>query len=153
MVLLCLSNTNPVVTLFRVLSGNPPYPYQSSQYLPQPRYVRNLPPPNDPATPTYPESPYPGTYPQEHECPQPSGPHFSNANPHGYPPPPHYDGRRHPSYPPPPPQTYPHREEPSSMPADEASRERYPPEGYQPAGPHPGHMRPYATRVSTRLEY
>lgn len=32
------------------------------------------------------------------------------------------------------------------MPADEASRERYPPEGYQPAGPHPGHMRPYATR-------
>ncbi|XP_023860611.1 roquin-1-like isoform X2 [Salvelinus sp. IW2-2015] len=129
--------------------GNPSYPYQTSQYLPQPRYVRNLPPPNDPATPTYPESPYPGTYPQEHECPpppQPSGPHFSNANPHGYPPPPHYDGRRHPSYPPPPPQTYPHREEPSSMPADEASRERYPPEGYQPTGPHPGHMRPYATR-------
>ncbi|CAB1314198.1 unnamed protein product, partial [Coregonus sp. 'balchen'] len=129
--------------------GNPPYPYQPSQYPPQPRYIRNPPPPNDPALPPYPEPPYPGTYPQERQCPpppQPSGPHFSNANPHGYPPPPHYDGRRHPAYPPPPPQSYPHREDPSSMPADEASRERYPPEGYHPPGPHPSHMRPYTPR-------
>lgn len=138
-----------MLSLFCVLSGNPPYPYQPSQYPPQPRYVRNPPPTNDPALP-----PYPGTYPQERQCPpQPSSSHFSNANPHGYAPPPHYDGRRHPAYPPPPPQSYPHREDPSSMPVDEASRERYLPEGYHPSGPHPSHMRPYTPRVRTGLQY
>nr|XP_046155350.1 roquin-1-like [Oncorhynchus gorbuscha] len=52
-----------------------------------------------------------------------------------------------PPTPPPPPQSYPHREDPS-MPADEASRERYLPEGYHPSGPHPSHMRPYTPRES-----
>uniref|UniRef100_A0A674DX47 RING-type E3 ubiquitin transferase n=1 Tax=Salmo trutta TaxID=8032 RepID=A0A674DX47_SALTR len=140
----CAYLTPIMLSLFCVLSGNPPYPYQPSQYPPQPRYVRNLPPTNDPALP-----PYPGTYPQERQCPpQPSSSHFSNANPHGYAPPPHYDGRQHPAYPSPPPQSYPHREDPSSMPADEASRERYLPEGYHPSGPHPSHMRPYTPRES-----
>ncbi|XP_052331765.1 roquin-1-like [Oncorhynchus keta] len=126
-------------------SCNPPYPYQPSQYPPQPRYVRNPPPTNDPALP-----PYPSTYPQERQCPPPpqlSSSHFSNAKSQGFAPPPHYDGRRHPAYPPPPPQSYPHREDPS-MPADEASRERYLPEGYHPSGPHPSHMRPYTPRES-----
>uniref|UniRef100_A0A4W5P5U0 RING-type E3 ubiquitin transferase n=1 Tax=Hucho hucho TaxID=62062 RepID=A0A4W5P5U0_9TELE len=139
----CAYLTPIMLSLFCVLSGNPPYPYQPSQYPPQPRYVRNPPPTKD-ALP-----PYPGPYPQEHQCPpQRSSSHFSNANPHGYVPPPHYDGRRHPAYPPPPPQSYPHREDPSSMPADEASRARYPPEGYHPSGPHPSHIRPYTPRES-----
>uniref|UniRef100_A0AAZ3PKW7 RING-type E3 ubiquitin transferase n=1 Tax=Oncorhynchus tshawytscha TaxID=74940 RepID=A0AAZ3PKW7_ONCTS len=100
-------------------------------------------------------APYPGTYPQERQCPPPpqlSSSHFSNANPQGFAPPPHYDGRRHPAYPPPPPQSYPHREDPS-MPADEASRERYLPEGYHPSGPHPSHMRPYTPRPTPSLDY
>ncbi|KAL1023185.1 hypothetical protein UPYG_G00037420 [Umbra pygmaea] len=97
------------------------YPYQPSHYPPQPRYIRNPPPPNDPAMSPYPESQYPGSYPQERH-------------------------RRHPSYPPPPaPQSYPHRDE-SSIAADDASRERYPPEGYHPPGPHPAHLRPYPAR-------
>uniref|UniRef100_A0A3P8XBU6 RING-type E3 ubiquitin transferase n=1 Tax=Esox lucius TaxID=8010 RepID=A0A3P8XBU6_ESOLU len=127
--------------------GNPPYPYMPSQYPPQPRYVRNPHPPSDPPMSPYPESPYPVSYPQERQCPppaQPPGPHFSNTAPHGYPPPPHYDSQRHPSYLPP--QSYPHRENPSSLPADDASRERYASDVYPPAGPHPGHMRPYASR-------
>ncbi|KAJ7993256.1 hypothetical protein DPEC_G00270560 [Dallia pectoralis] len=138
--------------------GNPPYPYPPSQYPTQPRYVRNHHhhPPNDPAMSPYPESTYPGSYPQERPCPppaQPSGPHFSNVTPHGYPLPPHYDSPRHPSYPPP--QSYSHREDPASVPADDASRERYPPEAYHPAdphpGPHPGHMWPYASRETYRI--
>ncbi|CAB1325961.1 unnamed protein product, partial [Coregonus sp. 'balchen'] len=114
------------------------YPYQQPpQYAPQ-RYIRNPPPPGDPAGPPYqdhgygpPDRPYPAPH---------SGPPFS------YPPPPHYDTRgRHGPYPgpPPPPQPYPSQRDdmvrmspaPLEGPPyhqEQAARERFPPEGYYP---------------------
>ncbi|XP_036376727.1 roquin-1a isoform X2 [Megalops cyprinoides] len=147
-------------------TGNP-YPYQPSQYVQQ-RFIRNAPPPSEPGMPPY-QDPYPGPYVPERQYPSPqSGHQFSAMTQHVYPP--HYDSRRHSPYPgPPPPQSFPPRDEPvrmSPVPVDmpppppppsagspylpESSRERYPPEGYYPVGPHPGQMRSYTTRDPCR---
>uniref|UniRef100_A0A6Q2Y2I0 RING-type E3 ubiquitin transferase n=1 Tax=Esox lucius TaxID=8010 RepID=A0A6Q2Y2I0_ESOLU len=120
------------------------YPYQQPQpYVPQ-RYIRNPPPTGEPTGPAY-QDPYPGYGPPERSYPSPhTGPPFA------YPPPPHYDTRsRHGSYPgpPPPPQPYPSRGD-DMAPAptyhqEPAARERYPQEGYYPAGAQPQPMRSY----------
>lgn len=135
------------------LSGNP-YPYQP-QYV-SPRYIRNPPPPGESAVPPYTE-PYQGYGPESQYQGHHSGPPFSA---HTYGPPPHYS-RRHGHYPTPPPPFAPPRDDlvrmspvpldvpPSAMPPppsgaagslyhpqETSSRDRYPPDGYYPAGPH-----------------
>ncbi|XP_030631278.1 roquin-1 isoform X2 [Chanos chanos] len=156
-------------------TGNP-YPYQPPQYVPS-RYIRNPPPPSDSAMTPY-QDPYPG-YGPERPYPGPhSGPPFSA--PHPYPPPSHYDAQRHTPYagPPPPPQSFaPPREDlvrmspvpldipPAPMPPpstgaagslyhpESSLRERYPPEGYYPAGPHPGQMRSHVRDPYSRTQH
>ncbi|KAL2097973.1 hypothetical protein ACEWY4_007180 [Coilia grayii] len=154
--------------------GNP-YPYQPPQYI-TPRYIRNPPPPNDSAVPTYQDS-YSSYVPERPYPPPHSGPAFSTVSTHGFPPPPHYDSRRHTPYPGhPPPQAFaPPRDElvrmspvpvdvpPAPMPPPQAgapgslyhpdSRERYPPEGYAPPGPHPGQMRSYVRDPYSRSQH
>ncbi|XP_029971406.1 roquin-1 isoform X1 [Salarias fasciatus] len=132
------------------------YPYQQPpQYVPR-DYMRN-PPPSD-SGPPY-QDPYPGYGPPERPYQAPhSGPPFS------YPHPPHYDRGRHGGYagPPPPPQPYPSQRDglvrmsPAPLdvppPSGQASslyhqepsaRDRYPPDGYYPAGAQPPPMRSY----------
>ncbi|XP_051557506.1 roquin-1 isoform X2 [Myxocyprinus asiaticus] len=138
-------------------AGNP-YPYQPPQYVP-PRYIRNPPPPGESAVSPYPE-PYPGYGPERQYQSHHSGPPFSA---HPYAPPSHYS-RRHGHYPPPP--FAPSRDDlvrmspvpldvpPAPMhpppagssgslyhPQENLSRDRYPPDGYYPPGPHPSQMR------------
>uniref|UniRef100_A0A672M399 RING-type E3 ubiquitin transferase n=1 Tax=Sinocyclocheilus grahami TaxID=75366 RepID=A0A672M399_SINGR len=137
-----------------------PYPYQPPPYV-HPRYIRNPPPPGESAVPPYPE-PYPGYIPDRQYPSHHSGPPFSA---HTYAPASHYS-RRHGHYPVPPPQFAPPRDDlvrmspvpldipPAAMPPPPAgaagslyhpqevsSRDRYPPEGYYPPGPHPSQMR------------
>lgn len=124
------------------------YPYQQpTQYAPQ-RYIRNPPPPSEPAGPPY-QDPYPDYGPPDRPYPAPhSGPPFS------YPPPSHYDTRgRHGPYPGP--QPYPSQRDdmvrmspaPLDVPPnhlyhqEQVTRERYPPEGYYPTGAQPQSMR------------
>ncbi|XP_056119916.1 roquin-1 isoform X1 [Rhinichthys klamathensis goyatoka] len=139
-------------------AGNP-YPYQP-QYV-SPRYIRNPPPPGESAVPPYTE-PYPGYGPESQYQGHHSGPPFSA---HTYGPPPHYS-RRHGHYPAPPPPFAPPRDDlvrmspvpldvpPTAMPPppsgaagslyhpqETSSRDRYPPDGYYPAGPHHSQMR------------
>ncbi|XP_051722730.1 roquin-1 isoform X4 [Ctenopharyngodon idella] len=140
-------------------AGNP-YPYQPPQYVP-PRYIRNPPPPGESAVPPYTE-PYPGYGPESQYQGHHPGPPFSA---HTYAPPPHYS-RRHGHYPTPPPPFAPPRDDlvrmspvpldvpPTAMPPPPAgaagslyhpqetsSRDRYPSDGYYPAGPHHSQMR------------
>ncbi|XP_042573833.1 roquin-1 isoform X2 [Cyprinus carpio] len=136
-------------------TGNP-YQYQPPQYVPS-RYIRNPPP----GEPPYPE-PYPGYGPDRQYSSHHSGPHFSA---HTYAQPSHYS-RRHGHYPAPPPPFAQTRDDlvrmspvpldvpPGAMPQPPAgpagslyhsqepsSRDRYPPDGYYTAGPHPSQMR------------
>uniref|UniRef100_A0A4W5P538 RING-type E3 ubiquitin transferase n=1 Tax=Hucho hucho TaxID=62062 RepID=A0A4W5P538_9TELE len=115
------------------------YPYQQPpQYAPQ-RYIRNPPPPSEPAGPAY-QDPYPGYGPPDRPYPAPhSGPSFS------YPPPSHYDTRgRHGPYPrddmvrmsPAPLEGPPYHQE-------QAARERYPTEGFYPPGTQTQPLRSY----------
>ncbi|KAL0966615.1 hypothetical protein UPYG_G00297470 [Umbra pygmaea] len=130
------------------------YSYQQPpQYVPE-RYIRNAPPSGDTSGPPY-QDPYPSYAPPERSSypGPPTGPPFS------YPPPHHYDARgRHGSYPPPPPQPYPSQRDDmvrmGPVPLDvsptppyhqePAARERYPPEGYYPAGGQPQPTRSYS---------
>uniref|UniRef100_A0A8C7JAM2 RING-type E3 ubiquitin transferase n=1 Tax=Oncorhynchus kisutch TaxID=8019 RepID=A0A8C7JAM2_ONCKI len=142
------------------------YPYQQPpQYAPQ-RYIRNPPPPSEPAGLPY-QDPYPDYGPPDRPYPAPhSGPPFS------YPPPPHYDTRgRHGPYPgpPPPPQPYPSQRDdmvrmspaPLEGPPyhqEQAARERYPPEGFYPPGAQPQPLRsyvrePYGRSSQPSLDY
>uniref|UniRef100_A0A8C1A0R7 RING-type E3 ubiquitin transferase n=1 Tax=Cyprinus carpio carpio TaxID=630221 RepID=A0A8C1A0R7_CYPCA len=140
---------------FFFFSGNP-YQYQPPQYVPS-RYIRNPPP----GEPPYPE-PYPGYGPDRQYSSHHSGPPFSA---HTYAQPSHYS-RRHGHYPAPPPPFAQTRDDlvrmspvpldvpPGAMPQPPAgpagslyhsqepsSRDRYPPDGYYTAGPHPSQMR------------
>uniref|UniRef100_A0A4W5PG39 RING-type E3 ubiquitin transferase n=1 Tax=Hucho hucho TaxID=62062 RepID=A0A4W5PG39_9TELE len=132
--------------------GSPPDSTKSQppQYAPQ-RYIRNPPPPSEPAGPAY-QDPYPGYGPPDRPYPAPhSGPSFS------YPPPSHYDTRgRHGPYPvpPPPPQPYPSQRDdmvrmspaPLEGPPyhqEQAARERYPTEGFYPPGTQTQPLRSY----------
>ncbi|XP_018609108.2 roquin-1 isoform X2 [Scleropages formosus] len=143
------------------------YSYQPPQYV-QPRYIRNPPPPSDTSVPPYQDT-YPGYGPDRPYPSAPSAPAFSAVTQHVYPP--HYDGRRHGPYGGPP-QPFPPRDElvrMSPVPVDlapqappplagsqyhpESSRERYPPESYCPAGPHPGQMRPYLRDPYSRPQH
>lgn len=157
-----------ILFLCSCYTGNP-YPYQPPYMTP--RYIRNPPPPNDSTVPTYQDS-YSNYVPERPYPPPHSGPAFSQVSTHGFPPPPHYDSRRHTPYPGhPPPQPFaPPRDEmvrmspvpvdgpPAGMPPPQGgapgslyhpdARERYPPEGYPPPGPHHGQMRQYV-RVRT----
>uniref|UniRef100_A0A8C1TUV5 RING-type E3 ubiquitin transferase n=1 Tax=Cyprinus carpio TaxID=7962 RepID=A0A8C1TUV5_CYPCA len=133
-----------------------PYQYQPPQYVPS-RYIRNPPP----GEPPYPE-PYPGYGPDRQYSSHHSGPPFSA---HTYAQPSHYS-RRHGHYPAPPPPFAQTRDDlvrmspvpldvpPGAMPQPPAgpagslyhsqepsSRDRYPPDGYYTAGPHPSQMR------------
>ncbi|XP_021468683.2 roquin-1 [Oncorhynchus mykiss] len=142
------------------------YPYQQPpQYAPQ-RYIRNPPPPSEPAGLPY-QDPYPDYGPPDRPYPAPhSGPPFS------YPPPSHYDTRgRHGPYPgpPPPPQPYPSQRDdmvrmspaPLEGPPyhqEQAARERYPPEGFYPPGAQPQPLRsyvrePYGRSSQPSLDY
>uniref|UniRef100_A0A8C2JF85 RING-type E3 ubiquitin transferase n=1 Tax=Cyprinus carpio TaxID=7962 RepID=A0A8C2JF85_CYPCA len=125
-------------------TGNP-YQYQPPQYVPS-RYIRNPPP----GEPPYPE-PYPGYGPDRQYSSHHSGPPFSA---HTYAQPSHYS-RRHGHYPAPPPPFAQTRDDlvrmspvpldvpPGAMPQppEPSSRDRYPPDGYYTAGPHPSQMR------------
>ncbi|XP_056599326.1 roquin-1 [Triplophysa dalaica] len=140
-------------------AGNP-YSYQPPQYV-SPRYIRNPPPPGESTVSPYPE-PYPGYGPERQYQNHHSGPPFSA---HPYAPPSHYS-RRHGHYPAPPLPFAPTRDDlvrmspnpldvpPAPMPPpptgaggslyhpqESSSRDRYPPDGYYPAGPHPSQMR------------
>ncbi|KAG7487822.1 hypothetical protein MATL_G00027530 [Megalops atlanticus] len=116
-------------------TGNP-YPYQPSQYVQQ-RFIRNPPPPSEPGMPPY-QDPYPSPYVPERQYPSPqSGHQFSAMTQHDEP-----SARGHAPPPPPPSAGSPY--------LPESSRERYPPEGYYPVGPHPGQMRSYTTRDPCR---
>ncbi|KAJ3595434.1 hypothetical protein NHX12_004738 [Muraenolepis orangiensis] len=133
------------------------YPYQQPhpQYVHR-SYIRNPPPPSDPAGPSY-QDPYPGYGPPERAYQAPhSGPPFSY-------PPLHYDNRGRPYQPPPPlPQPYPSQRDdmvrmspaPDVPPPsggqgsslyhqDSGPRERYPTEGYYPPANQPPPMRAY----------
>ncbi|KAM4605780.1 roquin-1 isoform 1-T1 [Polymixia lowei] len=134
------------------------YTYQQPPQYVSRSYIRNPPPPSEPAGPPY-QDPYTGYGPPERPYQAPhSGPTFS------YPPPPHYDTRgRHGPYPPPP-QPYPSQRDdlvrmspaPLDVPPPSAgqggslyhpeptARDRYPPEGYYPPGAQPPPMRAYA---------
>lgn len=134
------------------------YHYQQPPQYVTRDYVRNPQPPSEPGGPPYQDS-YPGYGPAERPYQAPhSGPPFS------YPHPQHYDRGRHGNYngPPPPPQPYPPQRDglvrmspaPLDVPpqAGQAnslyhqepnSRDRYPPDGYYPAGAQPPPMRPY----------
>ncbi|KAK6302509.1 hypothetical protein J4Q44_G00268640 [Coregonus suidteri] len=128
------------------------YPYQQPPQYSTQRYIRNPPPPGEPAGPAY-QDPYPGYGPPERPYPAPH-----SAPPFSYPP--HYDTRgRHDPYPgpPPPPQPYSSQRDdmvrmspaPLDVPPnhpyhqEQAARERYPPEGYYPTGAQPQSMRSY----------
>uniref|UniRef100_A0A8C9VIE1 RING-type E3 ubiquitin transferase n=1 Tax=Scleropages formosus TaxID=113540 RepID=A0A8C9VIE1_SCLFO len=122
----------------------------------------------DTSVPPYQDT-YPGYGPDRPYPSAPSAPAFSAVTQHVYPP--HYDGRRHGPYGGPP-QPFPPRDElvrMSPVPVDlapqappplagsqyhpESSRERYPPESYCPAGPHPGQMRPYLRDPYSRPQH
>ncbi|XP_048846104.1 roquin-1 [Brienomyrus brachyistius] len=156
------------VSQYEYPAGNP-YGYQPPQFV-QARYIRNPPPPADSGLPPY-QDPY-QSYSTERQYSSTQGPQFPAVPQQVYPP--HYDGRRHAAYaaPPPPLQPFPAHDDLvriSPVPVDvslqaplpaaasqhhsESSRDRFPPEGYCPAGAQHSQARTYSRDSYSRSQH